>query len=489
MSFFGSIYRVLLLSFIFGSFASCGPSPQAGGGIGGTGSVATVPTVAAGPVTGFGSVFVSGNEFDTNGAVITVDGQTNAGEGQLKKGMVVLVNGTISKYYGAGQAVQRTARTVLYEDTIEGPVQSVALDGLSLVVLGQTVLINQSTIIDLSIPTLGSLTPIDLVEVSGFVSGPGTVVATLISRKGGAADYQVKGFITQHDKDLKSFTIGSLAVDYTDTDISQMPSPAGNAWNGLLVDVRGSQVSLGGSGQYGIRMTSTKVKPEGLGSEDSEGAEIEGFVTQVVAPGDFYLGSVHVQTSAGTTFEGGTLSDIVVGAHLEVHGSLVSGIVNATKVEFEGETELQANVATINSSDNTVTLTGLAGLVIQFDDQTALHGQGNPRRLDDLHNGDHLQIHGRLRGGNVILAKEVERSDPKSSVRLQGLVTSVAYPFIVLLGASINTSSIPESGFLGRDGVIGRSAFFSGLSSGKKVSVQGNAVTTTVDWTSATRKD
>jgi len=81
--FMGSIYRVLLLSFIFGSFASCDPSPQAGGGIGGTGSVATV---AAGPVTGFGSVFVSGNEFDTNGAVITVDGQTNAGEASSRRG-------------------------------------------------------------------------------------------------------------------------------------------------------------------------------------------------------------------------------------------------------------------------------------------------------------------------------------------------------------------------------------------------------------------
>jgi hypothetical protein len=49
---------------------------------------------------------------------------------------------------------------------------------------------------------------------------------------------------------------------------------------------------------------------------------------------------VHVQTSTGTTFEGGTLNDILVGAHLEVQGSLVGGIVNATKVAFEGETEL-----------------------------------------------------------------------------------------------------------------------------------------------------
>jgi hypothetical protein len=236
-------------------------------------------------------------------------------------------------------------------------------------------------------------------------------------------------------------------------------------------------------------MTATKVKPERLGSEDGEGVEIEGFVTQVVALGDFYLGNVHVQASDGTTFEGGTLNDILIGAHLEVHGSLVSGIVNATKVEFEGETELQANVATINSSDNTLTLTGLAGLVIQFDGQTELHGQGNPRRLDDLRNGDHLQIQGRPHGGNIVLAKEVERSDPRSNVQLQGLVTSAADPIVVLLGASIDTSLIPESGLRGRYGAIGRRAFFSGLSSGKKVSVQGNAVTTTVDWTSATRKD
>ncbi len=130
-------------------------------------------------------------------------------------------------------------------------------------------------------------------------------------------------------------------------------------------------------------------------------------------------------------------------------------------------------MATINSSDNTVTLTGLAGLAIQFDDQTALHGQGNPRRLDDLRNGDYLQIHGRPRDGNTILAKEVERGDPTSNVQIQGLVTSAADPIVVLLGASIDTSSIPESGFLGRYGVIGKSAFFSGLSSSKKVVLHG----------------
>lgn len=236
-------------------------------------------------------------------------------------------------------------------------------------------------------------------------------------------------------------------------------------------------------------MTATRVKPEGLGSEDSEGAKVEGFVTQVLGQGDFFLGNLHVQTSAGTTFEGGTLNEILVGAHLEVHGPLVGGIVNATKVEFEGETELQANVATINSSDNTLTLTGLAGLAIQSDGKTALHGQGNPRRLADLRSGDHLQIHGRPRGGNSVLAKEVERSAPTLTVQIQGLGTSTADPFLVLFGSSIDTSSIPESGFLGRYDAIGRSGFFAGLSSGKKVVLRGTYQANTVTWSSASRGD
>ena len=339
MRFFGSIYSVLLLSIVFGSFASCGPSPQAGGGIGGTGNTASVVT---GPITGFGSVFVSGYEYDTGTTSMTIDGKSGS-QSELKKGMVVLVNATLTHNYGTNDPPQRTANTLVYEDTVEGMVQSVATDGSSLVVLGQTVAITTTTIIDVTIPgqnILNLLPGRALVEVSGFVTGDGTIVGTFVEMKTidlstEVPDYEVKGFITQHDKNNKFFTVGSLRVDYTGADISQMPNPAEKLWNGLLVDVHGDQVSPGGSGPYGIRITATKVKPEELGIEDSEGAEVEGFVTQVAALGDFYLGNVHVQTSTGTTFEGGTLNDILVGAHLEVHGSLVGGIVNATKVEID----------------------------------------------------------------------------------------------------------------------------------------------------------
>ncbi|THJ25400.1 MAG: hypothetical protein CAF45_000890 [Nitrospira sp. CG24E] len=485
--------RVCAAIALFLLLASCGPSPQAGGGIGGTGNTASV---ASGPITGFGSVFVSGYEYDTATTAMTVDGKPGS-QSDLKKGMVVLVNATLTHNYGTNDPPQRTAKRLLYEDTVEGVVQSVAQDGSSLVVLGQTVAITTTTIIDDTIPGQNVLSLVpgrSLVEVSGFVTGDGTIVGTFVELKSidpktATPDYEVKGFIKHHDITRKTFEIGSLTVDYRDADLKDMQRQSSNIWNGLLVDVRGNQASSGGSGSYGVRLTANRVKPEGLGSTDSEATEVEGFVTQMLGPGDFFIGNVHVQTSADTTFEGGTLNDILDGARLEVQGPLVGGIVNATKVEFEGEAELRANVATIDSNDNTVTLIGLAGLVIKFDGKTALHGQGNPRRLTDLHRGDHLQIHGRLHGENTVLAKEVERSDPTSNVQIQGLVMSTADPLLVLFGSSIDTSSIPENGFLGRYGILGRSAFFKSLSSGRKIALRGTYQPDIVSWSSASRGD
>ena len=482
--------NVLATIALFLLLASCGPSPQAGGGIGGTGHTASV---VSGPITNTGpnNVSVSDYDYNTSSTVMTVDGKSG-GQSDLKKGMVVLVNATLTHNYGTNDPPQRTANRLVYEDTVEGIVQSVASDGASLVILGQTVLVNQATIIEPTVPSKNLLNLVpgqDVLEVSGFVTGDGVIVGRLIDLKTEPPDYEVKGFIKNYDAARTTFEIGSLTVNYRSADVSEMPSQTNSSWNGLLVDVQRSHVSPGGSGPQGVRMTATRIKPEELGSEDSEGAEVEGFVTRVLGPDDFYVSNVHVLTNTGTTFEGGTLNDILVGAHLEVHGPLVGGIVNATKVEFEGETELQANVATVNSSDNTVTLTGLAGLVIQFDSKTALHGQGNPHHLADLRSGNHLHIHGRPRGGNTVLAKEVERSDPTSNVQVQGLVTSAADPTIVLLRASIDTSSIPESGFLGRYSIIGRNAFFSGLSSGKKVALRGTALGDTITWSTASRRE
>jgi hypothetical protein len=331
---------VLLLVLLL-IMVSCG-RPEAGGGIGGTGSTAAV---VSGPITNTrpNKVSVSSVDYDTSSTVLTVDGR-HGHQSDLKKGMVVLLNAAVIHHNGTSDPDQRTAKSLLYEDTLEGVVQSVAPDGSSLVVLGQTVAITTMTIIDASIPgqIILSLVPgRDLIEVSGFITSDGAIVGTLIALKIGSPDYEVKGFIKNHDAAHKTFEIGALTVDFQHAEVTAMPSASPSRWNGLLVDVRGSHVSPEGAGV--LQITATKIKPEGLGEgldagngEEAEEVEIEGFVTQVLGQSDFSLGNVHVQTIAGTTFKGGTLDNIQLGAHVEVEGSLLGGIVHATSVKFEG---------------------------------------------------------------------------------------------------------------------------------------------------------
>ena len=480
---------VIILILLLALLVSCGPgNPQAGGGIGGTGNTATV---VSGSITNTSpnTISVASADYDTSSTVMTVDGKPGR-QSDLKKGMVVLFNATVTHTYGTNDPLARMANTLVYEDTVEGIVQAVAPDGSSLVVLGQTVAITMTTIIDATIPGQNVLSLVpgrDLVEVSGFVTGDGVIVGTLVSLKTGTPDYEVKGFIKNYDAALGTFEIGALTVDYQHADVSVMPNPSPNAWNGQLVDVRGSHVSPGPSALHSVKVTATKIKPEGLGSRDSQETEIEGFITLLLGQSDFYLGNVHVRTSAGTIFKGGTLDDILLGSHLEVEGPLVGGIVNATRVEFEEETDLEATVAQINPSNSTLTLLGLTGLVIQFDSQTRLQGQGNPQLLTDLRSDDHLHIHGQPGGGSTVLANTVVRIAPKTNVELRGLVTSAADPVVVMLGTSIDTSSIAESGFKGKHGVKGRSAFFAGLTSGKTVTLSGTLQGNMITWSSASR--
>ena len=325
---------------LFGMLASCGPTPQAGGGIGGTGLTTSI--VASGPITGFGSIFVSGTEYDTTHTSMTVDGNPGT-QSDLKKGMIVRVNATVPEGSGTDEPVLRTANTVLYEDTVEGFVQSVAADGTGLSVLGQTVTITTASSIDVSIPggNVANLMPgRDLVEISGFVTGDGQIRGTWVAlkrldQKTDTPDYHVKGFIKNHQADQHTFEIGDLILDYRDAVLNDMPAQSNDGWDGLLIDVTGNQTSSGGLSSSRICLTATRVSQEELGLEEGEVADIEGIVTRALRAGEFFIGNVHVLADAGTTFQGGVLNEIRVGIHLEVHGPLVGGSVKATAVEFK----------------------------------------------------------------------------------------------------------------------------------------------------------
>ncbi len=452
-----------------GSESEAGGSTTAGGGIGGTG-------VSAGSITGFGSIFVNGVEFSTNGATIMKD-DVAVSESELRRGMMVEVRGSIDS------DTSGIANTVTVEEAVRGPVESrtgSANAGI-LVVLGQTVLVDDTTLIDDNVCDTGEpcTTPAqrftaigvgDLLEVHGHRRADASIVATFIERKTAPVVFVVRGTIANHDAAAQTFSIGALAVAYGGgADIGDMPAPVDSNWNGLFVEVKGNTCS--GPAPACGTLTATKVEPEGLGVANAARAEIEGFVTTVAgpSPSEFTVGHQRIVTNASTVFAGGLPSEIVLGVKLEVEGTLAGGVLTATKVQFKDSVKLESN-ASVSADGSTVTLEGLPGVTVTANAFTEFRnntGGATASKLALL-NGRNVRIRGRASGATSVIATEIEdrgASTQNVDVILQGVATNVGDPMFKILGVEVNTSQLDDpADFEGvNDQPIGRAAFFSAL--------------------------
>lgn len=294
-----------------------------GGGGAGTGTPAMI-SVSSGVITGFGSVKLNGKEYHTPNTSFLVDGQAGS-QTDLKVGMVVTVNGSL-----ASNGI-REATTITQEDVVEGAIQSIPITHDRIVVLGQTVLVDNGTVFDNSIPgqNISGLNPGDLVEVNGFVKDKGNIIATLIEKKPLPAACQVTGIIENHNSGTQTFTIGLLTVNYSGAVISDMPSPSGDAWSDLLVEVKGSPCT-----QVPQPLIATKVELEKISVDNADEFEVEGAITLFDSSASFMVNGVPVVTNAHTSVEDGVGSDLALGVEVKVEGSLTNGVLTAKEVSF-----------------------------------------------------------------------------------------------------------------------------------------------------------
>ena len=126
---------------------------------------------ATGAISGFGSVHVNGVHYVTTGATITLDDNPGT-ESDLRVGQVVRIEGRIEQ-----DGINGTATRVIFDDEVEGPVQSIDLANSRLVVLGRTVQVSTQTSFDdrISPRSLEGLAVGDRIEVSGRVATTGVV--------------------------------------------------------------------------------------------------------------------------------------------------------------------------------------------------------------------------------------------------------------------------------------------------------------------------
>ena len=374
--------------------AASGPLAVAGIDAGGS------PISTGGAITQFSSIYVNGARYDTSNALFIIDGRIGD-ESELYVGQVVSLYGSIDDAGANG-----VAWVVYYDDDIEGPIASVDAAANRMTVLGQTVLVDETTTIALAsgARSLDALSEDDGVAVSGFRNADGHLVATWIGDAGSAASQEVSGRVTAADPDGQSFAVNGLAVDYAAANLYDFATGGPGIGDG--VEIAGSFDDA--SGRFvaeHVWSTDSMVAP----ITDVRG-ELEGYITARSGLTRLEINGQPVQLTWSTDFEDGWFFDLALDAKVEVEGHYdAEGVLIAERIEFESAPNVQIAGTVDAVIENVVYVDGMP---LHVTPETVFEDDSDERRFGahSLEAGDEVEIQAYSSDGEMI-AIHLERDD------------------------------------------------------------------------------
>lgn len=404
--------------------AGCGGGSSSGSNSGATSS-------RVGTVTGFGSVFVNGIEYETDNASIRIDGESRS-ESDLAVGMVVTVTGTDDGRTGHATSIHN-------DDELEGIVISNNIDPTtqtgSLNIMGQTVNVTNTTIFESKVSGVSSLSLIaagNIVEVNGYSDGSGNIYATRVEVK--APDLntylidhpngiEVKGLVSNLDPTNMLFQMGSMTVNYSNATLDIN----GGLANGQYVEVKST---AGFNANNELDASKVELENDGKmghhGDDNDDEFEIKGIITTGYDNGQFVVDGLTVIVTEDTELEDITTAQLTAGTMVEVEGEIDSnGNLVADEIELEdsADTEVKGMIQTIDATGtNSGTITLQGGTVIIVTNETLMKDEQDEGvtpvsmfNLTHLATGDYIEVDGILDSATGdIIAIKLERDDPKS---------------------------------------------------------------------------
>jgi hypothetical protein len=290
--------------------------------------------VSNGAISGLGSIIVEGVEYALDTATITVDGQPGTAE-DLAVGEVVTLTATAGSDNAHANAV-----SVTYDTDIQGPIEAVSNDGSHLTILGQ--------LVDLDAQQIWKVG--DTVAVSGFRNADSVWLARHVTPVH-ARSLVVSGIVNNVDTTTKTFTIGTLSVDYSGAAVSNFPADP----------QAGANVRVTGSRRNGATLQADRVVQldSALPGAKGDSAYIEGWVTALTSRQEFDVNNHHVVTSTSTSFwptSGITLS---MASFVQVSGlRRADGGVDAFNVTVCNMSPISGTTATLMRNGKVLLLGG-----------------------------------------------------------------------------------------------------------------------------------
>jgi len=405
------------------TIVACGGGLSNVAGIGGSGFI------SSGSISGFGSVFVNGVEFETDTSSFDIEGVPGT-QDDLAIGMIVRVSGTIND-----DGISGTATHISFDDELQGPVSAMQnLDlGItkSFTVLGVNVIIDSGTTTfdisdDLPVDTVFSFTDIadgNNVEISGFFDTDGNLMATRVELEDIVFNpnsiVEVKGIILNFNAGTNTFNLGTLLVDAASAEINDLPNGLANS---QFVEVKGTFNAIAGI------ITATKVEGKDDDFEDTDEFELEGLITDYVNNGNFKIAGINVDASNASLEP---LSLILEdGLRVEVEGTILNGVLIADEVELRGgNAKVRATVSNVNVSNNTFDVTPVTGqpaIKVTITSSTKFEDDISENELfglSDLMEMNYVEVHGFDDGNGGITATEVQLKEPEG-ILVQGVIQS-----------------------------------------------------------------
>lgn len=444
-----------------------------GGGASSTGAApAATAVVSHGTITGFGSVIIDGLRYETSRAQFSVDGTSGRSQDDLSVGQRVTVRGTIN------DDGSRSAGEVAYEAELHGIVASVDLAAGSFVALGQTIVVDASTIFS-GVSDLSGLAADNYIEVSGSRTADGSILASYVEKESARSELEVKGVVLELDATLKQLTIGSQLVDYSTATV-----PTGlTLANGSFVEVKGTLV--------GSVLMATRIAQEDDFRSGDRGtlAEVEGLVGALAEDrGSFRIGPTLVTVSGSTVYEGGSAAPLVEGVKLEAKGTVqADGSLAATRIEFKlsshgggddnggtfgAEAKIQATITALDASARNFSV---LGVTVKVADTTVYRDSRDEVRsfgYSGLAVGDYVEL-GLVEIAGELTASKVERDDNDSRQLVQAAVDSIDAVGEVLAIAGIAVDASTAS-YKFNDATVSAEQFYATVAVGSKLKAKGS---------------
>ena len=359
---------------------------------------ATTAAFTQGTITGFGSVIVNGVRFDDSSATVTDDSGTKQALSALRLGMRVEVDsGAVdsSTATARAHAVRFGAEVTGPVEAVDTTAGTLTVLGQGVDVTTSTVFDDTLS------GGLAGVANGAVVEVHGVPdTGTGRIVATRIEAKTGATLYKLRGVVSALDSTAKTLRIGGASISYaavatvpanladgvtlrvtlattavagvwqaqalgakaattTTTAASAHVRGAITAYtsatsfsvDGIAVDASaatfpdgstglalGVQVEVRGTLSNGV-LTATKVSLESRHQgDDDRKYRLHGAITAVdTTAKTFVLRGITVSYAGTVTYTGGTEAGLVVGAQLEVRGTVgaTRSELAAVRIKFE----------------------------------------------------------------------------------------------------------------------------------------------------------